>query len=245
MLFYKNSMVAVDSERAHENLLSEITHFQHENPKLSYALKQWPSAKKVIEQRASYTDRYNTNYEKILSAPVPTTHWDDVGKFSDAVAYFFCLANEEIPPRLFDQLMNPFSDGHSVTDKTKKSLMFDLHKYTQMRGFIQTGVYDMDVNTRKEVAHHIVMLLKEATKNEDTRRNLIDTAGYASTSCQDRGALYLFERDQVMLVNKGIAEYSSAVSAPEKTVSTTTIATPIQANCPNSGSSSFCNKGGN
>ena len=214
--FYNDSVVFVDSEAAYENLLSDINRFRHENPKFSYALEQWPSAKKVIEQRASYTDRYNTHYGKLRSGSVPTAHWGDDGKFSDAVAYFFCLANKEIPPGLFDQLMEPFSDGLLVTERTIQSLKLDLHKYTQIIGFSTTKQYDMDVITRKEVAHRIVMLLKEAAKNEDTRRDLIDTAGEASSTCEDRAALSLFERGQVMLVNKMIAEYSSAVSEPEK-----------------------------
>ena len=214
--FYNDSVVFFDSKAAHTNLRLKLTHLQSENPKLKHAFEQWPSAKKVIEQRASYTDRYNTNHEKMLSAPVPKNHWGNDGKFSDAVAYFFCLANEEIPPKLFHQLMKPFSDGSSVTERTIQLLKRDLHKYTQMRGFRSTSEHDIDINTRKEVAHRIVILLKEAAKNENTRRNLIGSAGDASRSCENGTALSLFEREQVMLVNKMIAEYSSAVSAPEK-----------------------------
>ena len=217
--FDKHNTVYVDRKAAYMAMVNllDFSSLPGENPKLDYALEQLSSAQKVIEQRASYTDRYNTNYEEILSASVPpATLWDG-RKFSDAVAYFFCLANEEIPPKLLDQLMEPFNDRPLVTVPTEQSLLLDLRKYTQIRGFSQTtNGYDMDVNTRKEVARRIVTLLKEAAKNEDTRRNLIETAGEASSTCSDRAELSLFEREQVMLANKRITEYSSAVSAPEK-----------------------------
>ena len=217
---YKGSTVFVDSERACEKFISDIRRERRfEGPKFLHALEQWPSAKKVIEQRASYTDRYNTNYEEILHGPVPTTHWTEAEKFTDAVAYFFCLANEEIPPRLFEELLKPFGDDHPITDKTKQALMLDFEKYTHIKGFRRVkGVFGcaMEPVTRKEVAHRIVMLLKEAVKNEETRHDLMATAGEASGTCEDRAAFSLFEREQVMFVNKAIAEYSSAASEPEK-----------------------------
>ena len=236
---YNGSTVFVDSERAYDMLRSDLNSFplgESQSPRAIYALEQLPSAKKVIEQRASYTDRYNTNYEKILSDPVPTTHWEDERNFTDAVAYFFCLANEEIPPGLFEELMKPCSNGCSITEQTKRSLMLDLHRYTQMAAFeapLEETDYDkMSVHTRKKVAHRVVMLLKEAAKNEHTRRHLIDTAGEAadvpklypgddhwrvdSATRRDHFALSLFKREQEMLMNKTIAEYSSAVSEPEK-----------------------------
>ena len=218
-VFYNDSTVFVNSKTAYDKLTLKLSTFRYENnPKLKHAFEQWPSAKKVIEQRASYADRYNTNHEETLSGLVPDTYWHDKEKFSDAVAYFFCLANEEIPPELFEQLMKPFSDGDrcQVTDQTIAALLLDFQKYTNINGFRSSTRGNKSLITRKEVAHRIVTLLKEAAKNEGTRRNLILTAGDASSTCEDRAALSLFEREQVMLVNKIIAEYSSAVSAPEK-----------------------------
>ena len=57
VVLYKNSTTFLNSEAADRSRLLHIDHFRHKNPRLNYAFTHLHDARKVIEQRASYTDR--------------------------------------------------------------------------------------------------------------------------------------------------------------------------------------------